>query len=752
MIIKHKLKIDLVSQEVIPRLNAMHNDANSRVLEISLLESGTPWEIPTDVSAAVSYAKPDGTSGLYDTLPDGSTAYTISGNTVTIVLAPQVLTAPGLVRASIILIKNAVQLTTFPLSILVESIPGAGSEKSEDYYHYTTFDALNRAIGNLADLETENKGSLVAAINEITHGSGKGTVKTVNGLSPDENGNIEVVIDVDEAVNTALQQAKASGQFDGNDGYSIFLAHVTAGDATEITVNANDTITNGYSVKLRDLLLTNDGKVFSIQSFETSFGPGGKKDFYYIAELFSDIKGHDGASVGHSWYGTVLTITSASGTSSADLKGEKGDTGEQGIQGEKGDPGDKGETGEAGKTPVKGVDYFTETDKEEFLQSMEIFEEIGKTSVSNNLCDGVYEWGSLESSGNEGSLSPENYGFRTANFLPVEGGRKVLWSRDETVYDGTQLYCICEYDVNKNLVLRTKNINHCLNKWDTAKAFTLNANTKFVRFYIYNGETVVDLDAIRINLFYVENIADFWTGDGDDFIYVPHIIVESAGEFIPLTKIQSPLTGKKIVYDGDSICIGTYGGGGYAKIIADKVGGSFVNQAVGGARLVTKGSGSYHSIVDNLSNLPSDGDLYCFDGGVNDVWSSVPLGTYEMSNYTGEVDKTTICGAMETIFRYCLNNFVGKPVCYIITHKVSNINFENYKNYHDSAVAICNKYSIPYYDAYNASGLNGWNTAQNNAFLTGNNTGTPDGCHPNEEGYKRYYVPQLIQLFESMIP
>ena len=37
------------------------------------------------------------------------------------------------------------------------------------------------------------------------------------------------------------------------------------------------------------------------------------------------IKGSDGVSVTHSWNGTTLTITSASGTSSADLKGEKGD-------------------------------------------------------------------------------------------------------------------------------------------------------------------------------------------------------------------------------------------------------------------------------------------------------------------------------------------------------------------------------------------------------------------------------------------
>ena len=41
----------------------------------------------------------------------------------------------------------------------------------------------------------------------------------------------------------------------------------------------------------------------------------------------------------HSWDGTVLTITSDSGTSSADLKGEKGDTGIRGAQGVKGKTG-----------------------------------------------------------------------------------------------------------------------------------------------------------------------------------------------------------------------------------------------------------------------------------------------------------------------------------------------------------------------------------------------------------------------------
>lgn len=56
--------------------------------------------------------------------------------------------------------------------------------------------------------------------------------------------------------------------------------------------------------------------------------------------------GKDGISATHNWNGTVLTITSASGTSSADLKGEKG------ID---------------GYTPEINVDYWTEQDKEEII-------------------------------------------------------------------------------------------------------------------------------------------------------------------------------------------------------------------------------------------------------------------------------------------------------------------------------------------------------------------------------------------------
>jgi hypothetical protein len=112
---------------------------------------------------------------------------------------------------------------------------------------------------------------------------------------------------------------------------------------------------------------------------------------------------------------------------------------------------------------------------------------------------------------------------------------------------------------------------------------------------------------------------------------------------------------------------------------------------------------------------------------------------------------------MEKIFRHCLSVLIGRPVCFVISHKCNNTQSANstgktFKDYRNAMIQVCEKYSIPYYDAFTKSGLNGWNEAQSNAYLTAGVNGTGDGTHPNEQGYKRYYVPQLISLFESMMP
>ena len=91
--------------------------------------------------------------------------------------------------------------------------------------------------------------------------------------------------------------------------------------------------------------------------------------------------GKDGISATHQWNGTVLTVTSASGTSSSDLKGDKGDKGNTGPAGKDGAPGADG------KTPEYGVDYGTPEQIAEIAQyAAEILQPEIK-QIKNDLSD-----------------------------------------------------------------------------------------------------------------------------------------------------------------------------------------------------------------------------------------------------------------------------------------------------------------------------------------------------------------------------
>lgn len=258
-----------------------------------------------------------------------------------------------------------------------------------------------------------------------------------------------------------------------------------------------------------------------------------------------------------------------------------------------------------------------------------------------------------------------------------------------------------------------------------------------------------------------------YTAEYDGFVYVTNYsnasLLNGAVSVVAANitlEADSPLKNKKIVYDGDSICESRLSGnaangGAYSKIISDIVGGSYVNQAVGGGTLSYVASQDAHSVVNNLSNLPNDGDIYCFEGGLNDWWTNRQLGTFDATDYTSDPDVSTITGAMEAIFRYALTNFLGKPVVFVIIHKIANpfgthagVTFPQVR---ERMLAVCEKYGIPCFDAWKDSGLNGMITAQSNAYLNANSSQTADGTHPNKECYEKFYVPQLLDLLESII-
>lgn len=460
---------------------------------------------------------------------------------------------------------------------------------------------------------------------------------------------------------------------------------------------------------------------------------------FYVSPLaeYSDVAGKLDAAALPEAINTALAQAQASG----DFQGDPGADGKSAYAYAQ----DGGFTGSA-------AEFAASLAKTRALDGLLV--EANTTSRTINLNPGGYEYGTFKSSGgDETNLSPKELSFRHADYIPVQGGKSIMFWFDAASWNdhnpGGKPIKLVEYDSNKNFIAIQASCKAYI--VTSRPTYALNADTAYIRIAIdnYTSGAIANfpLEDIKIGIYYAENAASE---------YVDYEI-STAQMMIRGDKVTGgSLAGKRIVYDGDSICLGYNANGGYPAMIAGISGCTAVNEAVGGARLCAVSD--KHSVVNNVSNLPKDGDLYCFQGGINDWWANTPLGTFAQDDYTGTVDPATIYGAMETIFRYALTNFLGKPICFVITHKVQNsaysknANGHTFWDYRKAMIDVCEKYSIPYYDAFTKSGLNGWNEAQNNAYLTGNSSATGDGIHPNREGYQRYYVPQLIDLFRQIMP
>ena len=172
MKITHSISLDFRRYTTSSQIDVVQDDTYSRYVAVSLYDNAAEWPVPDGATIAVRFKKPDNTQGVYDTLPNGEVAYSIDGNVVTVGIAPQMLVAKGKVTASAVIYLGSVQLATFPFVLNVVENPAAGQSISNDYYYLQTWDDVNAAIGSLADLETEDKSSLVAAINEVAKYTG----------------------------------------------------------------------------------------------------------------------------------------------------------------------------------------------------------------------------------------------------------------------------------------------------------------------------------------------------------------------------------------------------------------------------------------------------------------------------------------------------------------------------------------------------------------------------------------------------
>lgn len=245
----------------------------------------------------------------------------------------------------------------------------------------------------------------------------------------------------------------------------------------------------------------------------------------------------------------------------------------------------------------------------------------------------------------------------------------------------------------------------------------------------------------------------------------PVLAIDLREEYIQ--SFINPLYRKTIIFAGDSICKGKHYGDnndGWAGRIAARNQMTYKNYAIAGATIAEEvAKKNYPDVfVSSISRMVSgfeyehqkdvngkvitdiDGDPYIakdadgkpifttketgmikdypnadyiiFEGGCNDAdmlgshLSDIPdkfgAFTYDdkSDDYVKNLDKTTFCGALESIFYRAKKQWKGKKIGYIVAPKMVNTTYSgtgfvaetnNRRNYFETAIQICRKWNIP---------------------------------------------------------
>ena len=229
----------------------------------------------------------------------------------------------------------------------------------------------------------------------------------------------------------------------------------------------------------------------------------------------------------------------------------------------------------------------------------------------------------------------------------------------------------------------------------------------------------------------------------------------------PSKPVEHDITGKTIIWNGDSICAGRKDTGAWADRIAENNNMPYKNYGVGGGVIVeglNYNSGEpRHSVSETLELMYQeypDANFIILEGGTNDADllgnAIVPgeenkLGTVDPNDFGGAYDESTFCGALESVFYRAKTLWEGKKIGYIVAQKMGDKNkggaFYNRRAYFDKAIEICEKWDIPYLDLWNTCELDPSDPAMYDSTKTFEqnlqaNTGYYlDGQHLTAKGY-----------------
>ena len=214
--------------------------------------------------------------------------------------------------------------------------------------------------------------------------------------------------------------------------------------------------------------------------------------------------------------------------------------------------------------------------------------------------------------------------------------------------------------------------------------------------------------------------------------------------------IKNPYKNKTIVAFGDSIIAG-WGwkeGTGIITPLKERYNGAtWINNAESGANMAVTSNPSHTPIVTQIKNYTGAADAIIFDGGVNDINSSIPVGSIE-SGYDASYNTRTFCGALESALQHIMDRYPLAVKLYIIPHSFAKDN-SYVDSIYSKAIEICDKWNMPYLDMRKCSQIA--MTSKNKSKYTYNpNSKKGDGVHPVESWYRTFYSPVIDQKLRNL--
>lgn len=297
------IEIDLSNPQSLARYDKVagkQGESCVRGVKLTLPEEYMDWDISVETENANGFAK---------RYPVNS----IENNIVTYLFRKRDLEAKGRLLLDLVLEKDEKTLKPFCGEFAVKSAICATDAEWDDSVEVdmTRYALKSDIPRNLTDLKND---------------AGFVTLKNLGDY-------------VDESIQNSLYVAKASGEFDGEDGLSAY----------QIWLNAGNTGTEA------DFLKSLKGDVGDSFTYE-DFTP-------QQLEALKGENGNDGVSIIS--VEQTTNSTEDGGTNEVTVILSNGDTFAFNVKN-----GSTGTAGKDGKTPAKGTDYFTEEDKVELVNSV----------------------------------------------------------------------------------------------------------------------------------------------------------------------------------------------------------------------------------------------------------------------------------------------------------------------------------------------------------------------------------------------